>query len=324
MPLSRPAFLRTFLPMKKLIPALLITISLLLAACGTAQNVSVSSAQTSFTDDLGRTVTVDKPQRVACLIGSFADLWCLAGGADTIVASAADTWRYFDLPLHEDVINLGATKELNLEQLLSAEPDFIIASCNTDSNLAMQESFSEMGISAAYFDVSTVEDYLRVLKIMTEITGMRENFATYGESVLRQVENAKAMADGTQPSVLYVRASGSSCKVKNSDGSVLGEMLRDLDCRNIADGESSRLEQLSIEKILAEDPDFIFIILQSAEPSAAEKVLEETLLSSPAWETLTAVKEGRCFVLDQTLYNLKPNARWGDAYEQLAKLIYEK
>ena len=54
----------------------------------------------------------------------------------------------------------------------------------------------------------------------------------------------------------------------------------------------------------------------------AEAVLESTLLSNPAWETLTAVKEGNYHIMDSNLYNLKPNARWGEAYEKLADILY--
>ena len=84
----------------------------LLVSCGTAapSSQSASAAQADsvmFTDDLGRTVTVDSPKRVAALIGSFADVWCIAGGKDTLVAAADDTWTQFDLDLDESVINLG-------------------------------------------------------------------------------------------------------------------------------------------------------------------------------------------------------------------------
>ena len=34
----------------------------------------------TFTDDLGREISLDPPKRVAAMIGSFADIWCLAGG----------------------------------------------------------------------------------------------------------------------------------------------------------------------------------------------------------------------------------------------------
>ena len=53
-----------------------------------------------------------------------------------------------------------------------------------------------------------------------------------------------------------------------------------------------------------------------------QAVLETTLLNNPAWQSLTAVQEGRYYVMDPNLYNLKPNARWGEAYEQLADVLY--
>ena len=36
----------------------------------------------------------------------------------------------------------------------------------------------------------------------------------------------------------------------------------------------------------------------------------------------TAVREGRVHVMDGSLFNLKPNSRWGEAYEQLAEILY--
>ena len=313
--------------MKQVVSLLLATCCLLLTACGNSvspsapQNVPAETSVT-FTDDLNRQVTVDRPQRVACLISSFSDIWCLAGGADAIVAATDATWRYFDLPLRDDVVNLGNTKELDVERLLACEPDLILASGGTDRNVELEASFSAMGLNVAYFSVDTFADYLRMLKICTEITGKTENYDLYGTQVARQVEAALARQDGSTPSVLYIRATGSSCKVKNSEGSVLGEMLKDLGCINIADRNGSLLEQLSIEAILQADPDYIFVVLQSADPADAQAILQTTLLDNPAWASLTAVQEGRYHVMDPNLYNLKPNAQWGKAYEQLADILY--
>lgn len=285
-------------------------------------NVAQIEDTVTFTDDLGRELTIKRPERVVTLISSFADIWHLAGGVDQIVATTNATWTYFDLPLKSDVINLGATKSINLEQLIACEPDLIIASCGTDRNLELEDSLEQMGLAVAYFSVNNFEDYLRVLKTCTEITGHVENYETYGNSVKKQLEEAKERVDGSSPSVLYIRTTGSSCKVKNSEDSVLGEMLADMDTRNIADVEGSLLEQLSMEVIIEKDPDYIFVVLQSADPQDAKDMLETTLLMNPAWETLSAVKEGRFYIMDPNLYNLKPNARWGEAYEQLAEILY--
>ena len=239
----------------------------LLAGCGTpapaassplSGSTSVSQGYT-FTDDLGRAVTVEAPKRVAALIGSFADVWCLAGGQDSLVAAAHDAWTSFDLGLSDAVADLGAVKEPNLEVLLAAQPDFILASCNTAANLELQGTFEQAGIPVAYFDVQHLDDYLNMLKICTDLTGCPENYETYGLAVQAQVEAAKGRQDGSSPTVLTIRATGSSCKVKGSSDFLLGEMLSDLGCVNVADREAALLENLSLESILAADPDYIFV-----------------------------------------------------------------
>ena len=280
------------------------------------------NAAVIFTDDLGREISVSKADRTVAMIGSFADIWCLAGGKDSLVATANDAWTSFDLDLGENVINIGTTKEPSLEAVFSAEPDFVICSTNTAADVELENTFAQAGITAAYFDVEHFDDYLRMLDICTRITGCRDRYETYGTEVLKQVETARQMADGSTPRVLYIRASGSSCTVKGSSGNLLGEMLADLGCINVADSDKTFLENLSMEGVLEADPEYIFAVLQGADDTDARKMLESTLLSNPAWQTLTAVKEDRFYVLENSLYNLKPNAEWGYAYEKLANILY--
>lgn len=286
---------------------------------------AVSSSQTqtiTFTDDLGRTVTVERPERVAALIGSFADIWCLAGGQDSLVATANDAWTSFDLGLDDSVLDLGGVKEPNFEILLSAQPDLVLASCNTTANMDMRASLEQANIPVAYFDIQHFSDYQRMLEICTQLTGCPERYTQYGEEVGKEIEQAVARQDGSAPTVLCMRTTGSSCKVKGSQDFLLGEMLADLGCVNVADQDSALLEDLSLEAIMAADPDYIFVVLQGSDPTDAQETLERTLLSNPAWESLRAVQENHFYTLEHALYNLKPNARWGEAYEKLADILY--
>ena len=309
---------------RKQMIALCLALAALLSACGggEAPEASAETSAITFADDLGRTVSVERPERVAVMTGSFADIWCLAGGKETLVAAAGDTWTLFDLDLGPEVVNLGGVKEIDTELLFAAQPDLVIASSNTGAGTALLDVLEAAGLPSAWFSVSSFQDYLRILEICTRLTGCPENYERYGSAVQDQVEAARARADSSAPTVLYVRATGSSCKVKNSRDSVLGEMLADLGCVNIADSEAGLLENLSLEVIVEQDPDFIFAVVQGSDPTKAEALLESTLLSHPAWASLTAVQEGRFHVMDQKLYNLKPNAEWGTAYEKLADILY--
>jgi len=222
------------------------------------------------------------------------------------------------------VADLGAIKEPNLEVLLAAEPDLILASCNTAANLELRSTFEQLGIPVAYFDIQTFEDYLRMLEVCTGLTGCPENYETYGTAIQAKVVAAMERADGSAPKILCLRATGSGCKAKGSTDNVLGAMLADLDCVNLADSDGALLENLSLEAIIQGDPDYIFAVLQGSDPTDARAALEKTLLSNPAWEHLRAVKGGNFYTLDHRLYNLKPNARWGEAYEALADILYPK
>lgn len=316
---------------------------LLLAGCGAASSGPASSAggasaaatapadsgaACTFTDDLGREVTLEAaPRRVAALTGSYADIWCTAGGRDTLVASASDAWTDFDLGLGEEVANIGGAMGVSVEELLAAAPDLVLASTNIPSNQEMLPALEAAGVDVAFFSVDTFEDYLRMLEICTDLTGSPEAYQTYGEAVAEEIEAARARAAAAleeqgPEKVLYIRAAASVVKPKGSSGTVLGEMLADLGCINIADQDQSLLEDLSMEAILAADPDKILIVLQGADPEPAKAQLEGEVLSNPAWQQLTAVREGRVYYMDKDLYHLKPNARWGEAYDHLVEILY--
>lgn len=324
--------------MKKKQMAAWLLMGLMMTGCGTGtENTEAASVETaateaepavsySFTDDLGREVTVEQPERVAALLGSYADMWYLAGGE--VIASADDAWDDFDLPLPENAINLGMTKDLNLEKLFESDPDLVLASTNTKQNLEWQETLEAAGIPTAYFNVSNFEDYLRVLKIFTDITGRSDLYEQNGIAVQEQMQEIAAESEnhiaenGAPPKVLVIRASATMILAKNSKNNVMGEMLNALGCENIADSDDSLLENLSIEHIIVEDPEHIFICQFGDDADAVKAHMEEFIQENPAWSELTAVKNGNVHYMDKALYTLKPNDRWAEAYEGAEELLF--
>ena len=257
-----------------------------------AKDVSSQAGKIVFTDALGQDFSIDPPQQAVVMIGSFADVWVLAGGEDVLAATANDAWESYGLDLGERTSNIGSPMKPNVELVLAAEPDLIVASSLSPSNLELRETFQRAGIPAAYFDVSSFQDYLDLLELFTQLTGCPENFEKYGTRVKEQVDKAvgRRAVYSFAPTVLTLQVSGSSVKVKNSEDNVLGPMLKELGCVNIADQDGSLLEDLSLEAILQADPDFIFAVYHGTDEAAAQANLEESLLSNPAWASLSAVQ----------------------------------
>ena len=281
----------------------------------------------TVTDDLGREVTLSAPpERVAALIGSFAETWMLAGGE--LSATVKDAWDDFHLPLGAEVQNLGNYKEVSMELLFAAEADLVIASGNTKTHVELKDTLEQAKVPVLYFEVNGFADYLRMLSVCCEITGRSDLYAENGLAVKEQVDAAVAAAQSAKaaqgaPRVLLLRTAASGIHAKGSTGTVLGLMLADLGCENIADG-SELLEDLSIERIIEADPEQIFIVQQGNDSAGAEKTLNEALTGNPAWAGLTAVKEGRVHSMDRSLYHFKPNNRWGTAYAELEAILYNQ
>ena len=234
--------------------------------------------------------------------------------------------------LSETTVNVGSFMEPDLEKLFEAEPDFIIASAGTSAQVELLDTFETSGVPFAYFEVSDFDDYLNMLGICTRITGNTENYEKYGTAVAASIEDirekakqdldAKLAGGEKAPTVLFIRAAASSVKAKGSEGTVGGEILADLGAINIADGDTALLDDLSLEAIVAADPDYIFVTTQGEDKEAALANVADLLSNNPAWSELSAVKNGRYFEIEKELYNSKPNARWGEAYEKLANILY--
>ncbi|MGN0618619.1 MAG: ABC transporter substrate-binding protein [Ruminiclostridium sp.] len=313
----------------KRITSIFLVALLLLCGCSSSGNTDgKSGAETyTFTDALGREVTVEKnPKRTAALIGSFADVWQLAGGE--VCAAAEDAWDDFGLELPE-AVNIGGAHSPSFEALLSADPDFVIGSASTAADVEIKEQLETAGITVAYFDVDSFEDYLGMLDTCTEITGRKDLYEKNGLSVKNEIDRIKEELKAEnlpeeKRTVLILRVSSGFVKAKGSDGTILGEMLADLDCINIADSDTSLLDDLSVESVIRREPQHIFVVTMGDDTEKALSNLTRMMEENPAWGTLEAVKENRLHVLDRRLFNIKPNAQWAKAYEQLSEILSEQ
>ena len=307
--------------MKKRIVSLLLCL-LLMTGCGGKPSADSSSGIT-VTDDTGAEILVPKkPETVAVLLSSLADLWMTAGG--TVDITVGETLQRGFAEEGVILVDAGAGKTIDLEALIGAEPDFVLYASDIAGQLECADALAAAGIPAAGFAVETFDDYLRLLKICTDILDTPENYALYGVQLEKQVDALLNQANNqeTQPSILFVRA-GSTAKVtkaKTADNHFVCVMLKELGTDNIAEAAPVLLDGLSIEEILLADPDVILYTTMGQE--SAGMAYMESLLTDPVWQTLTAVREGAVHQLPKELFQYKPNARWDTAYAYLIGLLY--
>lgn len=319
--------------MKKRLASLLLALAAL-TACATApeqpsqpapappaQQDQQSTAYT-FTDALGNTVTVDRPQRVVSFYGSFAEMWVLAGG--TLVGTTDDAITQRELPLGDNVTVIGGTKTPNLELALSLEPDFALLSADTSDHVRAAETLRAAGVPCAFFRVDYLEDYLAAMEICTAITGRSDLYEQNAQRVEQQaqavIQRVRPRLAQNPPTALLIRAYSTGAKAKGMDN-LAGVILHELGVKNLVEDHPSLLEELSMEEIISANPDYIFVTTMGSSSQKALDALRDGIQSNPAWASLSAVQNDRYILLPEDLFHYKPNDRWGESYAYLANIL---
>lgn len=294
----------------KALGALLTVCALLLGGCAGAKTPADGYI---FTDDTGAQITAPrKPETVAVLTSSLAELWITAGGAVDITVGETEQRGITQGAVPVDA---GAGKTIDLERLIAAKPELVIYSAELAGQAACADALKAAGIPAAGFSVETLEDYLQVLKIATDILDTPQRYETYGTQVKEAAD--QLLRQQYPVKILFVRAGSSAkyTKAKTAENHFVCQMLAELGTENIADAAPVLLDGLSMEEILLADPDVIFYTAMGDE--AAAQSYMDSLVRDPVWQALTAVKSGRVHHLPKDLFQYKPNSRWAEAYGYL-------
>lgn len=295
--------------------------SALESAAESASSQLESAGEVSITDSNGSQITLDtSAPRVVAAYGSFAEAWLLAGGE--LVGVTQDALEQRDLGLPEDIAVVGTVKEPNAEEIIALEPDLVLLASDITAQADIRDVLENAGLACAFFQVDTFADYAFMMEQLCAITGREDLYEENVTQVGQQIEEAQANAalSSTRPNVLLIRAFSTGIKAKTDD-ELAGAILKDLGAHNIADDHPSMLEDLSLEEVIAADPDYIFVTTMGDEQKALD-YLNGLIQQNPAWSELSAVKEDRYIVLPKDLFHYKPNNRWGESYQYLGEILY--
>jgi iron complex transport system substrate-binding protein len=278
----------------------------------------------TYMDPKGNETTITKnPKRVIVLMNSILDMWYMAGGE--AIGRVSGSTNVPEAAI--ELTDLGKITSLNLEMILSLEPELIVISSTYSASEDVKKLADENGIECALID-SSVEPYKsfeKTLYLFALMNGTEEKFMTDIEKIVEDcdaiIEKANEVEE--KPSAAILFTSTKSIKL-NSDITLTGDMFKLMGGENIAMDaveKGAKYVDYSFEVMLQKDPDFILITTMGNE-EACKANFEENVATKDAWATLTAVKEGNVYYMPKDLFMYKPNARYAEAFEYLGKIIY--
>lgn len=263
-----------------------------------------------------------KPQKVAALFSSYAQVWKLAGGSITATVEESVT-RGIVAKNEAIIVGQGSGKHINTEALLLTNPDLVILTADYAGHLELADILRHKNIPTLVFRNDSFFDYLTILSYFTQILGTPNSYEEYGSQVLDRIDTIleDVSFSDCNDNVLLLRAYSYGAKTKGTNHFV-GQMLRDLGIHNILDDYDYPMDTLSPEILLTSDISCILITTMGENDQAAKRYVLNDLFLQPEYATLPAVKNKNYYFLPKDLFMYKPNQRWDEAYSYLAKIFY--
>ena len=272
-------------------------------------------AALTFTDGLDREVTLAGPaQRVVSLAPSNTEILFAIGAGSQVVGRD----QLSDYPeAAKAVTDIGSAFEaLNTELIVSLKPDLVLAA---EINTADQvKALEDLGITVYYLkNPVTLEEMYTNLEIVAQMTGHEDDAAKLIDEFKARVAavDEKIATATEKPTVFYeLDASDPAKPYTVGKGTFITLLIERAGGQNIA-GELDAYPQLSLEQVVAANPDFIIL------GDSAYGTTPESVAARPGWDGLSAVVNNQIFPFDDNLVS-RPGPRLVDGLEALAKVLH--
>jgi iron complex transport system substrate-binding protein len=274
------------------------------------------ASELTFTDGLGRTVTLAGPaQRIVSLAPSNAEL-LFAVGAGAQVVGVDEFTNYPEEAKALTKIG-GSFGEFNTETIVSLQPDLVLASELNPPELVT--TLENLGLTVYYLsnpvELQGVYDNLR---IVGELTGHLDEAEALVASLEQRVAAVLEKTAGVteRPKVFYeLDASDPDAPYTTGPGTFMDSLIQMAGGQNVAAVVDTPWAQLSSEEILVQNPDIILL------GDAAYGITPESVAARPGWENINAVKNGQIHPFNDD-WASRPGPRLVDALEALVELLH--
>ena len=301
--------------------ALLAALSLVLTACGApAAQESASGSYATITDDNGRTVSFDKkPERIVVTSASFLEPLYAVGGE--VVGRPDSKSKIPDAA--KNVTSIGRVYQIDAEKVLSLTPDLVIL--NKGMNEKLVETLAANNVNTLVLDMKTYDDVKREIGIFATLTGEKEKGEQLTSKMDADIAAVRASIPSEKKRIAIIHSTGQGLSVQ-LDGSIAGSIANMLGWENTASGmtaldKNPDAAPYSMETLVAQNPDIIFVT-SMGEEAEIRASMEAMFAESPAWQSVSAIRDGRVYYLPQEMFLFSPGIDYPKAVGYMARLVY--
>lgn len=285
----------------------------------TAPEPTATPADTTIemVDGLGRTVTLSGPaQKIVSLAPSNTEiLYGIGAGAQVV---GRDTFS--DYPAEaQNVPDIGGGfGELNLELIVSLEPDLVLAAdIVSPENI---QALEDLGLPVfALANPLTFDGLLGNLKIVGRLTGHETDAEALASQLAERIQTVQTtIAPASfQPIVFYqLDSTDPNAPWTAGPGNFIDTLITLAGGINVASDLSDPWVQISLEELVIRNPDVIIV-----GDFTWGGVTVADVSARSGWEGIKAVQNGQVFEFDDNLVS-RPGPRLVDGLEQMAKLLH--
>jgi iron complex transport system substrate-binding protein len=275
-----------------------------------------ASSLIEITDGLGRQVRLDSPaQRIVSMAPSNTEILYAIGASDQVVGR--DEFSDYPAQAQELPSIGGGFGDYNQEAIVNLEPDLVLAAeINTPEQV---QALVDLGLNVFYLaNPTSMDEMYGNLLTIGQLTGHEAEAAGLSASLEARVTavEQKVGQASEAPTVFYeLDSTEPNAPWTAGPGTFIDTLINMAGGTNMAGDVEGQYIQLSLEKLVVEDPEIILL------GDAAYGVTPESVGQRAGWESLAAVKNGRIYPFDDNLVS-RPGPRLVEGLETLAKLFH--
>lgn len=294
--------------------ALLLAASLGLAGCSsadTAESAEETPAAASFpvtvTDDAGREVTIESaPERIVSLAPANTEIVYALGLLDKLEGVTT----YDDYPAEvADIAKVGDFVTPNMEAIVAAEPDLILATTGVQADVITQ--LEGTGATVVAIDPQTLAALYTSIETVGKATGTSDEAAELVEDMKSDIAAISDAVSAEGPTEAFIEIAQDPLYTAGA-GTLLDDLIKAAGGANIV--TEPGYVGYSLEQLVTDDPTVYLATLGSmSDPS--------DLAARAGYDKLSAVKTERVYVLEDNLVS-RPGPRVVAGIAQIAKALH--